>query len=325
MNSVDYKLLEHSELIITAIETAFLTENYDISRKILEIYFLKSPQQDQFYCRAKIILGLLIDHEASSTYGEMSIKQRKLALSELLKALEISLLNENKERYQFIIFNISLDCWKIVRQFLRKGRAKFFKDEMNLLSTSLEQLRNIDKNWLITFFTGTSFCYDDAEDTKKSLEYLEKSINIAEEIVLEHSNNEATKLEQLNSTTKKIEELQKQIHVVQEKEETMKHQQLQQQQQQSMTESETPQPTTNAANDGPTSIELTTRLQTLQKQLATVKDDYKLSVETKIPLQDRVMKLYFQKIYSSPVEGKKLLTLPQVSLFLFLVFLVSLL
>ena len=73
--------------------------------------------------------------------------------------------------------------------------------------------------------------------------------------------------------------------------------------------------TSTMKSEGPSLIELTTRLHILQKQLGIAKEEYKVLLETKSPLQDRVMKLYFQKIYSSPTEGKKLLTLPQVNFF----------
>lgn len=222
------------------------------------------------------------------------------------------MLPENKERYQFIIFNISLDCWKIVRQFLRKGRARYFKEEMMLICQALEGLKNIDKNWLINFYTGTSYCFDDSDESKKSQELLDKAILLAEEIVQEFTTNETSKLEQINNLSKKIEELQKQLHVSQEMEEKIKLQQTQQQTQKNIT------PITY---DGPSSIELITRLQIFQKQLATVKDEYKISLDTKLPLQDRVMKLYFQKIYSTPADGKKLLTLPQVILFIYILYL----
>lgn len=234
------------------------------------------------------MLGLLIDLEASSTYGEVNIRQRKLALNELNNALNVAMHLENKDRYQFLLFNISIESWKIIRQFLRKGRAKYFKEEMIQFCQAIEGLKDIDKSWLITFYSGTAYCCEDAEDPKKALELLDKALLLAEELVSDMTQKEVKKYEQLTGLSKQIDEVQKLIHV-----EDSNHDEKKDSSQE-------------------TESELVQQLHQLQKQLVVTKDEYKDICEKKVPLQDRVMKLYFQKIYSFPSEGKKLLTLPQV-------------
>jgi tetratricopeptide (TPR) repeat protein len=296
VNSVENKTNEHSELRVALAETAYLTENYSLARELIEEFLLQNPQQDSFFCHAKIILGLLIDHEANSTYGEVNIQQRKFALKELQIALQVAISTENKDRYQFLIFNISIECWKIARQFLRKGRAKFFKEEMGQICQSLETLKDVDKNWLITFMSGTAYCLEDGEDPKKALELLDKALLLAEELVTEANQKETKKREQLTSLSKEIEEVQKLIHIQQDHEQEEKEQPQHQEGQQQ--------------GEG----DLSERLLTLQRQLAETKNDYKALSEKKVPLQNQVMKLFFQKIYAFPADAKKLLSSPQVQL-----------
>jgi tetratricopeptide (TPR) repeat protein len=293
VNSIENKTNEHSELRISLAETAYLTENYSLARELIEEFLLQNPQQDSFYCQAKVTLGLLIDHEASGTYGEVNIQQRKFALQELQIALQVALSAENKDRYQFLIFNISIECWKIARQFLRKGRAKYFKEEMVQICQSLESLRDVDKSWLITFLSGTAYCLEDGEDPKRSLELLDKALLLAEELVSEVTQQETKRRDQLTSLSKEIDEVQKLIH-------------LQQDHEEKKTEDDAGGPHGGSAED------LAQRLLALQRQLAVTKDDHKALTEKKVPLQDRVMKLFFQKIYAFPSDAKKLLTAPQV-------------
>jgi tetratricopeptide (TPR) repeat protein len=296
VNSLENKTSEHSELTISAAETAFVTENYSIARELIEEFLLQTPQEDQFYCRAKIVLGLLIDHEAKSTYGEVNIQQRKLALKELQTALRVALSPENKERYQFILFNISIECWKIVRQFLRKGRAKYFKEEMVQICQSLETLKTVDKSWLISFLSGTAYCLEDGEDPKKAIEFLDKALVLAEELVADLSLKESQKLEQVSTFSKQIDELQRLIHLEEESEENKTEE----------------RPREEEAKESPGLAGLMQQVQTLQKQLTETKDDLKALSEAKVPLQESVMRLHFQKIYAFPSEGKKLLSTPQV-------------
>lgn len=253
---------------------------------------MQSPQQDSFYCQAKIILGRLIDQEANATYGEVNIQQRKFALQELLIALQVALSAENRDRYQFLIFNISIECWKIVRQFLRKGRAKYFKEEMVQICQSLEGLKDVDKSWLITFLSGTAYCLEDCDEPKKSLELIDKALVLAEELVGDVSLKETKKREELISLSKEIDEVQKLIHIQQDQEE------------QKSTE------VAGSTHEG--SEGLTQRASALQRKLVATQDDCKALTEKKVPLQDRVMSLFFQKIYTFPSDAKKLLTTPQV-------------
>jgi hypothetical protein len=296
VNSLENKTSEHSELMISAAETAFVTENHSVARELVEEFLLQNPQQDQFYCRAKIVLGLLIDHEARSTYGEVNIQQRKLALKELQTALRVALSPENKERYQFILFNLSIECWKIVRQFLRKGRAKYFKEEMVQICQSLETLKTVDKSWLISFLSGTAYCLEDGDEPKKAIELLDKALVLAEELVADVSQKETQKLDQIIALSKQIDELQRLIHQEQESEEKKAEE----------------SPLEGEAGETQGLAGLMHQVQALQKQLTETKDDSKALSEAKLPLQDRVMRLHFQKIYAFPADGKKLLSTPQV-------------
>jgi hypothetical protein len=49
-----------NELHVLVAECAFKTKNYAITRTVLEKFLQLDPQQDHLYCRAKVLLGLLI-------------------------------------------------------------------------------------------------------------------------------------------------------------------------------------------------------------------------------------------------------------------------
>ena len=109
-------------------------EQYPTALSVLENFFRRNPQKGQFYCRGKQLMALTLNVQAACTSGAESIRQRRLALSYVLQALEVAVDGDNKTRYKWLVFNVSVTCWQIVSPFLRSGRAKFFETE-GLLTT----------------------------------------------------------------------------------------------------------------------------------------------------------------------------------------------
>lgn len=85
---------------------------------------------DQFFVRAKLILGLLIAYESRYKNGTEAIKQHKLAVAEIISALDIALHPKNLARYKFLVFDVSVVFWRVVHKFLRSTRAKFFSADI---------------------------------------------------------------------------------------------------------------------------------------------------------------------------------------------------
>ncbi len=86
---------EHGELHVMLLEAAFYTENYDICRSVIERYLQAAPQLDQFYCRCKLTLGLVINEESKSLNGMESIRYHKLAVAEVVRALDVAVMPNN--------------------------------------------------------------------------------------------------------------------------------------------------------------------------------------------------------------------------------------
>ena len=303
VNSIRVKNQKHSELTVLAAEAAFATGNTETARKLVEEFLLKSPQHDQFYCRAKITLALLIDHEACGTYGESSIVQRKLALQELLTALDVAISPENKSRYEFIVFNVSVECWRIIRQFLRSNRARFFTDEILRLVQALEGVTNVDKDWLITFYTGVSYCLQDSDNGKTASEVLDKAILVAQDAVSTLAGIEEAKVAETHRLAHDIENLQRAMHSAEEREQRAKSH---------SGESEY-HDEEGGSEEGPSLQHLYEQLVQMQLQLSTIKDECKALSEKKLPLVDRVNRLYMQRIYALPTDAKRFAALPEVT------------
>ena len=74
---------DHGELNVVAAEAAFATAHYSEARDILENFFRSNPQRDSLFCRAKLVLALVLDFEAGNAHGDKSIELRKSALREV--------------------------------------------------------------------------------------------------------------------------------------------------------------------------------------------------------------------------------------------------
>ena len=138
--SSNSNIKEHSELYVVLAEVAFYTENYALSRHVIESILQLDMQLDQFYCRAKLLLALLIQHETKDYNGTELLRWHKYAVAEVMLALDVVLSVKNAGRYKFMLFNVSVVFWRIVQPFLRQNRAKHFLVEMKRIVNALEGL-----------------------------------------------------------------------------------------------------------------------------------------------------------------------------------------
>ena len=307
-NSIRMTNNVHPELTTLAAEAAFATENFIISRSIIEEYLQTSPQHDQFFCRLKITLGLLINVEAGDTYGGESIVRRKKALHELIIALDVANQPENKARYEFLVFNISVEAWKIIRPFLRTGRAKFFVDEISAISTSLQHLKQVDQDWLITFYGGAAFCLSDKGDGKAASDVLDKASALAESAVADITALEDEKQLEIRRLNKEIEEFRRSIHIDESKLDTL----LKERQKNASSGEEFKSDALEEDDLRASIVSLNEQILLCQTALGTLKDEAKHVVELKLPLVDRVIRLHMQRIHSHPDDGKRFAGTPEV-------------
>lgn len=158
VNSNTGGLHPHPETVIELAEKAFYSGRQSIARRVIEHFLGKSPQKDQYYCRANVLMGLILDHEAKESNGTESIRKRKHALSQMIIAIDVATAPENSSRYDFIVYNTSLSCWRVMRPFMRAGRAKSFAAEVCRISAALEKCDDSDMAWRIMYLSAAALC-----------------------------------------------------------------------------------------------------------------------------------------------------------------------
>lgn len=158
VNSNKGGLQPHAESVIQLAENSFNSGRQDVARKIIEQFLERSPQKDQYFCRANTLMGLILDYEARYSNGSESIRLRKHALSQMIISIDVATTVESSTRYNFIVFNTSLSCWTVMRSFMRTGRAKHFAAETSRISAALEKSEDPDIEWRIMFLSATALC-----------------------------------------------------------------------------------------------------------------------------------------------------------------------
>ena len=242
--------------------------------------------------------------------------QRKRALNELIVALQVAIRPDNKARYEFLVFNVSVEAWKIIRPFLRIGRAKYFVEEITSIATSLQDLTKVDADWLTTFYGGAAFCLTDHGDGKGASEMLDKAVVLAEVAVADVVALEETNQEGILRLSKEVEEFHREIHVDEAKLDTVL---MERQKRVAGDEDEDGGGQEQGGEEEGEEEALRTSLAGLHEQmlacqatLGTLKDEAKAVVERKLPLVDRVTRLYMQRIHAHPEDGKRFAATPEV-------------
>ena len=95
---------EHGELHLLLAEAALYTDNNRTSRLVVERFLQTGPQQNQYYCRAKLLLGQLADREAAllPLTGAAAVRARKEAVAAGLQAFAVANPPENVARTQIL-------------------------------------------------------------------------------------------------------------------------------------------------------------------------------------------------------------------------------
>ena len=169
----------HPELHVSAAETAFLSKDVVTAKTIISRFLLMNPQEDQFFCRAKLTLAEILNYEATPTNGVASTAARKEAMKEVMTVLAVATKPTNALRYKFLVYNASVIGWRIMQSFLREGRAKYFADEILKLSAALETNNDDDRNWRIMYLSAAALTLEDSAKGKEAADLLDIAINHA--------------------------------------------------------------------------------------------------------------------------------------------------
>ena len=111
-----------AEVIVMFIEVSLLTNTRDAdAQRILDIFFQRFTQEDQFFCRALLAYATVEERKISqqSIKAEDNLKQVLLAFSYIRRAIDIATKAENKVKYQFIVYNASIKTWHIIRPLIK--------------------------------------------------------------------------------------------------------------------------------------------------------------------------------------------------------------
>ena len=210
------------EIGVQLAEESFRGNNCTVARKLVEEYFQLDPQKNQYFCRAKLLLGLIIHAEAKELNGPLSIQRRKEAVDEIMHALDIATSQVNLSRYQFLVYNCSIAFWNVSRGFLRKGRARNFASAFEKISSALEQQDDKDKEWRIQMLAAAAFCFHDDNNIKAASDFVDKAINLMDSL-LSNTHGEEKKVESLLLLCKqKVDDLMAAFREIEEREELLR-------------------------------------------------------------------------------------------------------
>jgi hypothetical protein len=210
---------DHAELQISMSEAAYYTEQFPIARQLVESYFQSEPQRDQLFCRAKVLLALIIDHESREFSGTSLLIKKKLAISEIMYSLETAMAPTNLARYRSLVYNISLSFWEIVRPFMRRERAGAFANEFSQVIMCLEKQDDNDVEWRILLLSAAAICADDEKNNKAATDYVEKAINLTEQLISSLSNEQQKLLKTLNDCRSEVDLAMNAFREIEEREE----------------------------------------------------------------------------------------------------------
>ena len=118
----------------------------------------------QAHCDAALV-------DEQSRLGSSAVRQRLRACRTVLNALEIA-ENVPGSRYDFLAYNASVHCWRVLRPLLRSGAARFAVPPLQRVSEALEKANDKDIAWRVVLLIALARAQDDGSapaDAAKSL------------------------------------------------------------------------------------------------------------------------------------------------------------
>ena len=104
--------------------------------------------------------------------GDANLEQVKYAFSFVRRVIQICERAENKQKYQFAVYNASIKTWHIVRGLMRPGWSKYLVEILEEISRLLED--DSDFNWQCRYLNALCKSLADAEKKPESLKVLDK-------------------------------------------------------------------------------------------------------------------------------------------------------
>lgn len=153
------------ETIISFAETALkvpLPDNRDLASEYLDIFFKYINNKGQFLVRALILKATLKSNEAQkkSLKAMDNVKNAEQAIEYIFQAIKIisneqstgkkgggEKVDEKTKSYSFLIYNISVCVYNIIRPFFRKGWLNHFLKIVQQVDDLLAGVEEPNQDW----------------------------------------------------------------------------------------------------------------------------------------------------------------------------------
>ena len=171
--------LNSGELLVLAAECLAKNENFEKAEDACEEFFLEtSVGRDQFLCRALFVRAQVVN--STSKQGADGVRRRRLAWGYVLEALEVATAEENRPRYDFLVYNAAIVLWDIVYPLLREGAARYASLPLQLVTDALELVDDArDLDLRVRCLRALGLCYDDGEEPSLAAQCLTKAKELA--------------------------------------------------------------------------------------------------------------------------------------------------
>jgi hypothetical protein len=156
------------ETLISFAETALkipLPDGLDLATEYLDMFFKMINNKGQFFVRALILKATLKSNEAQKKGLKAmdNVNNAKEAIKSIFEAIKVITKEEaagkkpaggagdkgleNKKNYSFLIYNISVCVYNIIRPFFRKGWLNYFLNIVEEIDALLDTVEEPNQDW----------------------------------------------------------------------------------------------------------------------------------------------------------------------------------
>mmetsp|Transcript_632 Transcript_632/g.1142 ORF Transcript_632/g.1142 Transcript_632/m.1142 type:complete len:1749 (+) Transcript_632:55-5301(+) len=159
------KVFSLQSLVLFAETVLDIPPRFTLASYYIGLYYERTQETDQFFVRAQLVSSQLQASEVNvrDLKGQAAIEQTRVAYTHIQKAIEVVTKPENKLKYMFLYYNITVTAWRILRPLVKPGYCRSFIDCFERLALLLDECDDPDVGWRARILQGLVSCYLDAE------------------------------------------------------------------------------------------------------------------------------------------------------------------
>lgn len=160
------KVFSLQALVLFAETVLEIAPRAQLAAYYIGLYYERTQDNnEQFFVRAQLVSAQLQAAEvnARDLKGQAAIDQTRTAYTHIQKAIEVVTKPDNKQKYLFLFYNITVTAWRVLRPQLKTGYSRSFIDCFERLSLLLDECDDPDVSWRARVLQGLVNCYLDAE------------------------------------------------------------------------------------------------------------------------------------------------------------------